>query len=160
MPRFSKIAALFLLVASVEILRAQEAIDSAPGYTCGLNAAYIFLNKTGHHVPYDDLARELKIQSQPDSMLAIKNVLQAHGCATIGVKTDPDFFLDNKGPAIVHLQLSGYSLHPEDHFSCLISASRQTGAEVLDPIFNVKQAAYITWLTFSQSYQGAALILK
>jgi ABC-type bacteriocin/lantibiotic exporter with double-glycine peptidase domain len=125
-----------------------------------LNASYIFLNRTGHHEPYEQLAREFASQPVPDSMLAIRNVLEQNGCATIGVKADPDFFLDNKGPAIVHLQLSGYSLHPEDHFSFLVGASRQTGVEVLDPVFNVKAAAYITWLTFAQSYQGAALILK
>lgn len=160
MRAFRWILPVALALASVPMLRGQEAPPSAPGYSCGLNASYIFLNRTGHHVPYEELARELGSQSQPDSMLAIKKVLDLHGCATMGVKTDADFFLQNKGPAIVHLQLSGYSFHPENHFTCLVGASRQTGAEVLDPVFNVKAAAHLTWLTFSQSYQGAALILK
>jgi len=154
------IAPVVLGLASFAMLRGQDATAAAPGYSCGLNASYIFLNRTGHHVPYEKLAREMGSQSQPDSMLAIKKVLAEHGCETVGVKTNADFFLQNKGPAIVHLQLSGYSFHPEDHFTYLVGASRQTGAEVLDPVFNVKTAAYISWLTFSQSYQGAALILK
>jgi len=154
------IAAVALMTASQGFLRGQEPWDEAPGYTCGLNASYLFLNRTGHHVPYDQLAQELGSQPEPDSMLAIKQVLEKHGCETVGVKTDADFFLDNKGPAIVHLQLAGYSARPEDHFSCLVGASRQTGAEVLDPVFNVKMPAHISWLTFSKSYQGAALILK
>lgn len=151
---------LALALAGFATLRGLDAPTNAPGYSCGLNASYIFLNRTGHHADYEELAREFASQPQPDSMLAIKKVLEAHGCATEGVKTDADFFLQNKGPAIVHLQLSGYSYRPENHFSCLVGASRQTGAEVLDPVFNVKAAAHISWLTFSQSYQGAALILK
>jgi ABC-type bacteriocin/lantibiotic exporter with double-glycine peptidase domain len=151
---------LALALAGFATLRGLDAPTNAPGYSCGLNASYIFLNRTGHHADYEELAREFAGQPQPDSMLTIKKVLEAHGCATEGVKTDADFFLQNKGPAIVHLQLSGYSYRPENHFSCLVGASRQTGAEVLDPVFNVKAAAHISWLTFSQSYQGAALILK
>ncbi len=160
MRSFRWILPVALALAGFAMLRGQEPRADAPGYSCGLNASYIFLNQTGHHADYEELAREFAGQSQPDSMLAIKNVLEAHGCSTEGVKTDADFFLRNKGPAIVHLQLSGYSFHPENHFSCLVGASRQTGAEMLDPVFNVKAAAHISWLTFSQSYQGAALILK
>ena len=149
-----------LCLAAVCVLRGDEGSDEGPGYACGLNAAYIFLNRTGHHVPYAELAHEFEIQNPPDSMLAIKHVLEKHGCVTVGVKTDADFFLDSNRPAIVHLQLTGYSRRPEDHFTCVVGASRQMGVEVLDPVFNVRTAAYITWLTFTQSYQGTALVLK
>ncbi len=149
-----------LLVFSITPLSAQEMPGYGPSFTCGLTAAYVFLNKAGHHVPYGELMRQFQDQAAPDSLLAIKNVLAEHGCATIGVKTDADFFLSNKGPAIVHLQLSGYSPRPENHFTYLVGASRQTGAEVLDPVFNVRAAAYISWGTFSQSFQGSALVLK
>ena len=155
-----RLIALAWILLSLSNIRAEESPDEGPGYSCGLNATYIFLNRAGHHVPYADLAHDFANQNPPDSLLAIKNVLEKHGCATVGVKTDADFFLNNQGPAIVHLQLSGYSARPEDHFTYLVSASRQTGAEVLDPVFNVKNAAHISWLTFSQTYQGVALILK
>ena len=94
---------------------------AAPGYSCGLNASEYFSQPDGGITcPTRNLARELGSQSEPDSMLAIKKVLEAHGCPTVGVKTDADFFLENKGPAIIHLQLSGYSLHPENHFTFLV----------------------------------------
>lgn len=99
-------------------------------------------------------------QNPPDSILAIKNVLNEHGCATVGVKTNVDFFLDNKGPAIVYLQLSGFGPVSENHFSFLVGASPQTGAEFLDPIFDVQKPSFISWGTFSRAYQGTALILK
>jgi ABC-type bacteriocin/lantibiotic exporter with double-glycine peptidase domain len=154
------IFAAALFIASFAMSRAQEAADDPPSFTCGLNAAYIFLNKTGHHVPYDELTQDFKKQNPPDSLLAIKNVLGEHDCATVGVKTDADYFLNNRGPAIIHLQLVGYSARPENHFTYLVGATRQTGVEVLDPVFNVKTSSHISWMTFAQSYQGAALILK
>ena len=147
-------------IASFAMTLAKETTDDPPSFSCGLNAAYIFLNKTGHHVPYDELARDFKKQNPPDSLLAIKNVLEEHGCATVGVKTGADYFLNNKGPAIIHLQLVGYSARPENHFTYLVGATQQTGVEVLDPVFNVKASSHISWMTFAQSYQGAALILK
>lgn len=54
-------------------LRAQE---PSPSFTCGLNAAYIYLNRTGHHVAYSELEMEFSRQNPPDSLLAIKNILQ------------------------------------------------------------------------------------
>ena len=142
------------------LLQGQDVPAEGPTFTCGLNAAYILLNKTGHHASYANLLRDFKNQNPPDSLLAIKNVLEEHGCATVGIKADADFFLNNKGPAIVYLQLSGFAPTNENHFSYLVSANRQTGAELLDPIFDVKEASFLTWDTFSRSYQGMALILK
>jgi len=143
--------------------RSSSGQDAAPenrSFTCGLNAAYIFLNKSGHHTAYAELLREFGNQSPPDSLLAIKYVLEEHGCATVGIKADADFFLKNKGPAIVYLQLSGFGPRSENHFSYLVGADRENGAELLDPIFNVKAASFIAWNSFSKSYQGIALILK
>lgn len=58
------------------------------------------------------------------------------------------------------MQLSGHGPQAENHFSYLVSATRQTGVEVRDPIFNLGSAAYITWNSFATSYQGVALIPK
>jgi ABC-type bacteriocin/lantibiotic exporter with double-glycine peptidase domain len=152
---------LFLMAWAVSPkLPGQTVPDEGPAFSCGLNAAYIFLNKTGHHAPYAELLREFGEQDAPDSLLAIKNVLGMHGCDTVGVKADADFFLANKGPAIVHLQLSGYSRQPENHFSFLVAANKQTGAEFLDPVFSAQAPSFVTWVNFQQSYQGSALILK
>ncbi len=137
---------------------AQDAPEQKGGFICGLNAAYIFLNRSGHHVAYEELVQDFTAQKLPDSLLAIKNVLEKHGCRTVGVKTDASFFLTNPHPAIVYLQLYGFSRQNEDHFSYLVSASRQTGAKFLDPIFNLNAASYVTWDTFSRIYQGFALI--
>jgi hypothetical protein len=53
------------------------------GFVCGLNAAYIFLNRAGRHVDYAELEREFQEQHPPDSLLAIKSVLALHGCRTV-----------------------------------------------------------------------------
>ena len=138
-------------------VRAQDAPATA-GFSCGLNAAYIFLNRAGHHVGYDELVTEFTAQKPPDSLLAIKQVLEKHGCKTIGIKTGPEYFLDNKGPAIVFLQLTGYSVLNEKHFSYLVNASRQDGVKLLDPIFDLTSASFISWDAFTRTYQGMALI--
>jgi len=128
------------------------------GFACGLSATYILLNRAGHHVEYGQLVREFMEQKTPDSLLAIKTVLARHGCPTVGIKADAGYFLDNPGPAIVYLQLSGYTLRNENHFAYLVNASRQEGAKLLDPIFALKDASYLTWDSFLRSYQGFALI--
>jgi ABC-type bacteriocin/lantibiotic exporter with double-glycine peptidase domain len=152
--------AVAMILASFGFAGAQPVPAEEPAFSCGLNAAYLFLNKTGHHAPYAELLREFSAQVAPDSLLAIRNVLQLHGCETVGVKAGADFFLANKGLAIVHLQLTGYTAHPEEHFSLLVGADKQTGAEFLDPIFSAQSASVVTWVNFQQSYQGSALILK
>jgi len=138
--------------------RAEAPPEQRGGFACGLNAAYIFLNRAGHHVAYEELVREFLEQQAPDSLLAIKTVLARHGCGTVGIKVDVGYFLDNPGPAIVYLQLSGYTRRSENHFAYLVGASRQGGAELLDPIFDLKAASYLTWDSFARSYQGYALI--
>ncbi len=40
----------------------------------------------------------------------------------------------------------------------MVDASRQTGAKLLDPIFDLNEASYLTWDSFLRSYQGFALI--
>jgi ABC-type bacteriocin/lantibiotic exporter with double-glycine peptidase domain len=152
-----RIFLLGLCFLGIPAVRAQDAPSTA-GFSCGLNAAYIFLNRAGHHANYDELVSDFAAQPSPDSLLAIKNVLEKHGCKTIGIKTDADFFLANKGPAIVFLQLYGYSSKSENHFSYLVGASRQEGAEFLDPIFQLRAASFISWDAFSRAYQGIALI--
>ncbi len=137
---------------------AQDAPERKGGFTCGLSATYIFLNRAGHHVDYDVLVREFLKQQTPDSLLAIKSVLEMHGCRTAGIKVNADYFLGNPGPAIVYLQLSGYCRESENHFAYLVSANRQTGAKLLDPVFDLQEACYLTWDSFSRSYQGVALI--
>jgi ABC-type bacteriocin/lantibiotic exporter with double-glycine peptidase domain len=102
------LATIFLL-ASLGVSRGQETHPNEVTFSCGLNATYILLNRTGHHASYAGLMQEFKKQNPPDSLLAIRNVLKNHGCDTVGIKADPQFFLDNKGPAIVHLQLSGFA---------------------------------------------------
>jgi ABC-type bacteriocin/lantibiotic exporter with double-glycine peptidase domain len=157
---FLSCLSITLLFLTLGVLPGQDIPKEEGVFTCGLNAAYLFLNKTGHHAAYASLLEDFKKQNPPDSLLAIKNVLEKHGCATMGIKTDADYFLDNKGPAIVYLQLSGFGPRSENHFSLLVDANRQDGAKLLDPIFNVNSASFITWGTFSKSYQGMALILK
>lgn len=147
-----------ILAAPAFVCRADVAPEQKGGFACGLSATYIFLNRAGHHVAYDDLVREFLEQKTPDSLLAIKAVLARHGCATVGIKADAGYFLDNPGPAIVYLQLSGYTRRSENHFAYLVGASRQGGAELLDPIFDLNEASYLTWDSFSRSYQGYALI--
>jgi ABC-type bacteriocin/lantibiotic exporter with double-glycine peptidase domain len=150
---------LFMLMLAAALgCRAEAPLEQKDGFACGLNAAYIFLNRTGHHVAYDQLVREFSEQKAPDSLLAIKAVLARHGCATVGIKADAGYFLDNPGPAIVYLELSGYTRRSENHFAYLVGASRQGGAELLDPIFDLNEASYLTWDSFSRSYQGYALI--
>ena len=147
---------IFLAALAVApVVRAQSVPNEGPAFSCGLNAAYIFLNKTGHHTPYAQLQREFSEQETPDSLLAIKNVLQMHGCETVGVKTDADFLLANKGPAIVHLQLSGYSRQPENHFSYLVAVNKQTGAEFLDPVFCARTPSFVTWVNFQHPTREA-----
>jgi ABC-type bacteriocin/lantibiotic exporter with double-glycine peptidase domain len=155
------LALIFVVVLASSLLsRGQFVPNEGPVYSCGLNAAYIFLNKAGHHAPYDELMHDFGEQPVPDSLLAIKSVLQKHGCETLGVKADADFFLTNKKPAIVHLQLSGYSLKPESHFSYLVGVDKQIGAELLDPVFSLQAPSIVSWVTFVQSYDGSALIPK
>jgi ABC-type bacteriocin/lantibiotic exporter with double-glycine peptidase domain len=158
--RLPILASVVIFMGFGGILPAQEIPVAVPSFTCGLNAAYMLLNKTGHHAAYAELLRDFEKQNPPDTLLAIKQVLENHGCATVGIKTNADYFLNAKGPAIVYLQLLGLSTVPENHFSFLIGASRQTGVELLDPIFNVNSASYLTWDTFCRSFQGKALILK
>jgi ABC-type bacteriocin/lantibiotic exporter with double-glycine peptidase domain len=149
---------ILILVMSVLVCRADGAPEQTGGFACGLSATYIFLNRAGHHVEYDELVREFLEQKTPDSLLAIKAVLARHGCATVGIKADAGYFLDQRGPAIVYLQLSGYTRRSENHFAYLVGASRQSGVELLDPIFDLNEASYLTWDSFTRSYQGYALI--
>ena len=151
--------ALALMVALVPVSGETATGDGCP-FTCGLNATYILLNKTGHHTAYSDLMSDFEKQNPPDSLLAIRNVLEKHGCLTEGVKTDAGYFLSGKGPAIVLLQLTTASAINENHFSYLVQASRQNGVELLDPIFNIRTPSMISWDSFSRCYQGMALILK
>ncbi len=144
-------------ICLMPVLRAQDA-PGAAGFTCGLNAAYIFLNRAGHHVAYEELVRDFAAQETPDSLLTVKRVLEKHGCRTLGIKTGADYFLDNPGPAIVYLQLSGFSRRNENHFSYLVSASRQNGVKLLDPIFALDTGSFITWDAFARIYQGVALV--
>jgi len=139
-------------------LRGQDAPVKEAQFTCGLNAAYIYLNRAGHHVAYDELVKEFQSQTPPDSLLAIRNVLEKHGCRAVGIRTDPDYFLNENGPAIVYLQLDGYSLYGERHFSYMVKASRQNGVEFLDPIFEAGKASLMTWDTFTRLYKGIALV--
>ncbi len=104
-----RIVLLSILAACGSLCRADVAPEQKGGFACGLSAAYIFLNRAGHHVEYDELVREFMEQQTPDSLLAIKTVLAKHGCPTVGIKADAGYFLDNPGPAIVYLQLSGYT---------------------------------------------------
>jgi ABC-type bacteriocin/lantibiotic exporter with double-glycine peptidase domain len=149
-----------VLAASLGDLHGQAGPGNGCSFTCGLNAAYIFLNKTGHHAPYADVMHDFQEQNPPDSLLAIKTVLRRHGCMTEGVKTDAGYFLTNKGPAIVFMQLTGTGINKENHFSLLVEASRQNGVELIDPVFDIRTPSIITWDSFSRSYQGTALILK
>ncbi len=151
------VVVLGLSLLGIPVAGAQEAPGSA-GFSCGLDAAYIFLNRAGHHANYEKLVNEFMAEPSPDSLLAIKRVLEKHGCKVIGIKTDADFFLANKGPAIVFLQLAGYSTKGENHFSYLVSASRQDGVEFLDPIFQLRAASFISWDSFARDFQGIALI--
>jgi ABC-type bacteriocin/lantibiotic exporter with double-glycine peptidase domain len=154
------ILGLALLATCAGTLRAEDYPQEGPSFTCGINAAYLFLEKAGHHTAYDELLRDFENQNPPDSLLAIKKVLEDHGCATLGIKTDADYFLDGKKPAIVYLQLSGIGVVAENHFSFLVGANRQRGVELLDPIFNVDAPSRLTWDTFCRSFQGMALVLK
>lgn len=152
----------FLLLTGLSLalgpgLRAQERPPES-GFSCGLNAAYIYLNRAGHHVPYEDLRRDFSAEASPNSFLAIKKVLQAHGCYTKALRTDANYFLLNSGPAIVFLQLSGYSPQNENHFSYLASADRRTGVRLLDPTFTLYAASFISWDGFVRIYQGVALL--
>jgi ABC-type bacteriocin/lantibiotic exporter with double-glycine peptidase domain len=149
--------ALFLAAFSARVF-GQENQPVETGFSCGLNATYIFLKKAGQHPVYDELVREFTQQTPPDSMLAIKNILGRHGCATVGIKTRADYFLENSGPAIVYLQLSGFGPSSESHFAYLVGATRQTGVELLDPAFDTRGASYMTWDSFVRAYQGVALI--
>ncbi len=128
------------------------------GFSCGLNATYIFLKKAGQHPVYGELVSEFTRQTPPDSMLAIKNILLRHGCTTVGIRTGADYFLENSGPAIVYLELSGFGPSSENHFSYLLGATRQSGVELLDPAFDTRGASYMTWDSFVRAYQGVALI--
>jgi ABC-type bacteriocin/lantibiotic exporter with double-glycine peptidase domain len=145
---------------SVGTASGQEPSPQNNSFTCGLNAAYLMLNKTGHHVPYADLERDFEKQNPPDSLLAIKNVLEKHGCSTLGIRTDADYFVENKGLAVVYLQLSGFGPQSENHFSVLVELNRNSGAELLDPIFDVTHPTFLSWGTFSKAFQGFALVLK
>jgi ABC-type bacteriocin/lantibiotic exporter with double-glycine peptidase domain len=149
---------LLLTLVAWSWCRAEVPPEQKGGFACGLSAAYIFLNRAGHHVEYSELVREFMEQKTPDSLLAIKTVLARHGCPTVGIKADAGYFLDNPGPAIVYLQLSGYTRRNENHFAYLMYASRQDGAKLLDPIFDLNDASYLTWDSFLRSYQGFALI--
>jgi ABC-type bacteriocin/lantibiotic exporter with double-glycine peptidase domain len=136
---------------------AQEA-PAKSGFSCGLNAAYIFLKRTGHHPDYLELEEEFARQTPSNSMLAIRNVLRNHGCATVGVKAGADYFLQKGGPAIVLLQFSGFGPSVENHFCYLLNVTRQEGASFLDPFFDTRQPACMTWDTFVRLYQGVALV--
>jgi ABC-type bacteriocin/lantibiotic exporter with double-glycine peptidase domain len=149
---------LFICLISAACVHGQEMPVEEAQFTCGLNAAYLYLNRAGHHVAYDELVREFHEQTPPDSLLAIKNVLAKHGCPTVGIKADADYFLGKEGAAIVYLQLDGYSLHGERHFSFMVRASRENGVEFLDPIFLANKASLMTWDTFTRIYKGVALV--
>jgi ABC-type bacteriocin/lantibiotic exporter with double-glycine peptidase domain len=150
--------ALFLAAALSAPAPGQENRPVETGFSCGLNATYIFLKKSGQHPVYDELVREFTRQTPPDSMLAIKNILRQHGCAIVGVRTGADYFLENGGPAIVYLQLSGFGPSSESHFSYLVGATRQMGVELLDPAFDTRGVSYMTWDSFVRAYQGVALV--
>lgn len=134
-------------------------IAKEAGFSCGLNAAYIFLNRAGHHVAYEQLVGEFRKEQPPDSLLAIKNVLALHGCPTVGIKAGAEYLLGIEEPAIVYLQLNGYSLNGETHFSYMVHASKKNGVELLDPIFEVNSPSFMTWDTFTRIYKGTALIV-
>ncbi len=116
---------VLLMLMLVAVCRAEAPPEQRGGFACGLNAAYIFLNRAGHHVAYDELVREFLEQQAPDSLLAIKTVLARHGCTTVGIQADAAYFLDNHGPAIVYLQLSGYTRRSENHFALHFAPSGQ-----------------------------------
>jgi ABC-type bacteriocin/lantibiotic exporter with double-glycine peptidase domain len=150
--------ALVLAVALSAPAFGQENRPVETGFSCGLNATYIFLKKAGQHPVYGELVGEFTRQASSDSMLAIKNILDRHGCATVGIRAGADYFLENSGPAIVYLQLSGFGPSSESHFSYLVGATRQSGVELLDPAFDTRGASYMTWDSFVRAYQGVALI--
>jgi ABC-type bacteriocin/lantibiotic exporter with double-glycine peptidase domain len=156
------ISFLFICCASGSLARGDDEhagdIASRGGFACGLSAAYIFLNRAGHHADYGQLEREFQAQHPPDSLLAIRNILGMHGCRTSGIKVDADYFLENHGPAIVLLQLGGYGRQSENHFSYLSGASRPGGAVLLDPVFDFNQPCGLTWDHFSRIFQGVALV--
>lgn len=138
-------------------LHAQN-VPAAKGFSCGLNAAYIFLNRAGHHASYEALVGDFLGQTSPDTLLAIKTVLKIHGCETVGLQTAPEYFLTSKNPAIVFLQLTGHGPKRENHFAYMVSANRQSGVVFLDPIFNMSSASIISWDSFTRLYQGEALV--
>jgi len=151
---------LFVLVSFTGMmsLPADEAAVKEASFDCGLNAAYIYLNRAGHHVAYDELVRDFLGQTPPDSLLAIRNVLAMHGCRTVAVQSDPAFLLEQSGPAIVYLELDGYSLNGERHFSYMVRASKRDGVAFLDPLFEVNRASVMTWDTFTRIFKGIALV--
>ncbi len=101
---------------------------------------------------------EFRGEQPPDSLLAVKDVLAKHGCATTGIKAGPEFFVGSDQPAIVYLQLDGYSLKGEAHFAYMVHASRKNGVEFLDPVFEVKAPSFMTWDNFARIYKGTALV--
>jgi ABC-type bacteriocin/lantibiotic exporter with double-glycine peptidase domain len=149
---------LLLCVMGTMCLRGQNTAGTEAQFSCGLNAAYIFLNRAGHHAAYAELVREFEDQGTPDSLLAIRNVLAKHGCLMVGIKADPEYFLDNAKPAIVYLELDGYSYGGECHFSYLVKASRSNGVEFIDPVFDARKAVVMTWDSFMRIYKGFALV--
>ena len=149
---------LFVCIMGGPGLRGQDTPVKEAPFTCGLTAAYIYLNRAGHHVAYDELVRDFEGQRPSDSLLAIRNVLALHGCRTVAIKTDPDYFLDENGSAIVYLEFDGYSLNGERHFSYMVRASRANGVEFLDPIFNFGKSSRMTWDTFTRLFKGIALV--
>ncbi len=148
----------FLVALTGSTTMAQQAPVEAP-FNCGLDAAYLLLNRTGHHAAYDVLIHDFLMERPPDSLLAIRNVLKKHGCAVVGVHADAAFFLTHEGPAIVYFQLSGYSPKNENHFSYLVKASRDR-VELLDPLFSLNGRSALSWDAFNRVYQNMALILK
>jgi hypothetical protein len=148
---------LGLLLVPATVLPARDQPPESE-YSCGLNAAYIYLNRAGHHVAYEELSGDFSGQPCPSSLLAIEKVLEMHGCRTVGLKTDAGYFLKNAGPAIVYLQLSGFSPKNENHFSYLADATRQNGVQLLDPIFDLRNPSFISWDGFIRIYQGIALV--
>jgi ABC-type bacteriocin/lantibiotic exporter with double-glycine peptidase domain len=157
--RASSLLLIVVLVAApVATAVAQIAPPGELPFTCGLDAAYIFLNRAGHHAPYEEVVADFQAQAAPDSLLAIKNVLQSRGCRTLGVKATPDYFLSHGGPAIIFVQLTGYSPRKENHFSYAVAFSRQEGVELLDPAFDLTTPCRISWDSFVRIYQGTALI--
>ena len=151
------------MVMEWPVLMADEAAVSEPSakempFDCGLNAAYIYLNRSGHHVAYAELVREFLGETPSDSLLAIRDVLARHGCRTVAVRSDPEAFLEQSGPAIVYLELDGYSPNGERHFSYLVRASKHEGVEFLDPVFEINHPSFMTWDTFTRIFKGVALI--